>query len=63
MYDGSNPGIELTAFGTYANWHLIFRHERLAVMNFLFFDGHVEFTPSYGQTNRLASLRWGFYDP
>lgn len=63
MYDGSNPAITPTAFGTYANWHLMFRHERLRGMNFLFFDGHVELAADYGQTNRLASLRWGFYDP
>ncbi|MDW8342867.1 MAG: prepilin-type N-terminal cleavage/methylation domain-containing protein [Verrucomicrobiae bacterium] len=65
----SVPIIEDSAFGTFMQFGIMFRHDRSSGANFMFFDGHNEFvhfqtemvpyTP--GSYHRIAGLRWAFF--
>ncbi len=53
-----------SSLGTYVQWYLTFRHNRLHGMNLLYFDSHVGFVPDYTAVSAgvgLASLLGGYY--
>ncbi len=52
-----------TVYGTYYQWFFMARHNKNRGMNFLYFDGHVEFNPdlSVNPDYYLDSMRWGSY--
>lgn len=56
-------GMTLSPYGTYYRWSFLARHNRNRGMNFLYFDGHVQFNPDIAMDPdfHLESMKWDAY--